>query len=210
MNNQQIFDFNIKEIKDLNSFYVNFSNSEAYNIVNDNSFNGNILLNGPKKSGKTHLGLIWAKLNNAILYKENFNEIVLSKNNIFIDDVFNNINEENVLHIVNHCKNENLKILITTDIDLFEYDFQLLDLESRLKTFHYTKIKNPDDEMSIIILTKLLSEKQFIIKNKDLFDFLIKRVNRSYESIYKLVNKMDKLSLEKKRQLTIPLIKEIL
>ena len=41
-------------------------------------------------------------------------------------------------------------------------------------------------------------------------DYLIKRVNRSYEEIYNLANKMDNLSLEKKRQLTIPLIKEIL
>ena len=53
-------------------------------------------------------------------------------------------------------------------------------------------------------------EKQFIIKNKDIFEFLLKRVNRTYEDIYNLVNKMDKLSLEKKRQLTIPLIRELI
>ena len=85
-----------------------------------------------------------------------------------------------------------------------------MDLKSRLKTFHYVKINNPNDEMSLIILTKLLTEKQFIIKNKEIFEFLIKRVNRSYEEIYNLAHKMDNLSLEKKRQLTIPLIKEIL
>ena len=61
-----------------------------------------------------------------------------------------------------------------------------------------------------IILTKLLLEKQFIIKNPEIFEFLVKRVERSYESIYNLVDKLDKLSLEKKRQLTIPLIKEII
>ena len=61
-----------------------------------------------------------------------------------------------------------------------------------------------------IILTKLLIEKQFIIKNPEIFEFLIKRIERSYQSIYDLVDKLDKLSLEKKRQLTIPLIKEII
>ena len=61
-----------------------------------------------------------------------------------------------------------------------------------------------------IILTKLLYEKQFIIKNPEIFEFLVKRIERSYQSIYSLVDKLDKLSLEKKRQLTIPLIKEIL
>ena len=61
-----------------------------------------------------------------------------------------------------------------------------------------------------IILTKLLIEKQFIIKNPEIFEFLVKRIERSYQSIYNLVDKLDKLSLEKKRQLTIPLIKEII
>ena len=57
---------------------------------------------------------------------------------------------------------------------------------------------------------KLLMEKQFIIKNKDIFEFLLKRVNRTYEDIYNLVNKMDKISLEKNRKLTIPLIRELI
>ena len=61
-----------------------------------------------------------------------------------------------------------------------------------------------------IILTKLLIEKQFIIKNPEIFEFLVNRIERSYQSIYNLVDKLDKLSLEKKRQLTIPLIKEII
>ena len=48
------------------------------------------------------------------------------------------------------------------------------------------------------------------IKNKDIFEFLLKRVNRTYEDIYNLVNKMDKISLEKNRKLTIPLIRELI
>ena len=54
------------------------------------------------------------------------------------------------------------------------------------------------------------NEKQFIIKNPEIFDFIVKRIERSYQSIYNLVNRLDNFSLQKKRQLTIPLIKEIL
>ena len=64
--------------------------------------------------------------------------------------------------------------------------------------------------MLITILTKLLIEKQFIINKNDIFEFILRRVNRSYQGIHDIVNKLDILSLEKKRQLTIPLIKEIL
>ena len=59
-------------------------------------------------------------------------------------------------------------------------------------------------------LTKLFIEKQFIINGEEIFEFIIRRTNRTYADIIYLVQKLDKLSLEKKRQLTIPLIKEIL
>ena len=61
-----------------------------------------------------------------------------------------------------------------------------------------------------MFMTKLFSEKQIIIKNKEIFDFIFRRVHRTYNDIYLFVQKIDQLSLEKKRQLTIPLIKEIL
>ena len=68
----------------------------------------------------------------------------------------------------------------------------------------------PDDELIVNLLIKLLSDKQIIIHNSEIFSFILKRINRTYENIYWLVEKIDKLSLEKKRELTIPLIKELL
>ena len=49
-----------------------------------------------------------------------------------------------------------------------------------------------------------------IINSNDVFEFILRRVERSYKAIYDIVNKLDVLSLEQKRQLTIPLVKEIL
>ena len=95
-------------------------------------------------------------------------------------------------------------------MDIFEYNFKFPDLFSRLRIFNYAYIKNPDDEILINVLTKLLTEKQFIIKNNDIFEFLLKRINRTYEDVYKIVDKMNSMSLEKKRQLTIPTIRELI
>ena len=52
--------------------------------------------------------------------------------------------------------------------------------------------------------------KQIIIKNPEILNFILRRVNRSYEKIFLLIEKIDRLSLEQKRQLTIPLIKELI
>ena len=64
--------------------------------------------------------------------------------------------------------------------------------------------------MLLKILTKLFVDKQFVINSNDIFPYILKRANRSYEEMIFIVEKLDSLSLEKKRQLTIPLIKEIL
>ena len=210
MTKQDFFNYNLKEIKDSTNFFVNFTNQDTFNTIIKNKSLKNIFLLAPDKSGKSHLINIWKKNNNAILYCHNLREIIDAKQNVAIDDLFKNIIEEDIFHIINHCKQENLKILITSNLSLNDYSFKLKDLKSRLKTFYHVSISNPDDEMIKIILTKLLLEKQFIIKNPEIFEFLVKRVERSYQSIYNLVDKLDKLSLEKKRQLTIPLIKEII
>ncbi len=210
MTTQIFFNYNLREIKDSSNFFVNKSNQETQNIITKNTSLKNIFLNAPNKSGKSHLVNIWKKNNNAILYKNNFREIIDVKQNVVVDDLYKNIIEEDIFHIINHCNQENLKIFITSNTSIDDHKFRLKDLKSRLKTFYYVSISNPDDEMIKIIFTKLLFEKQFIIKNPEIFEFLVNRIERSYQSIYDLVDKLDKLSLEKKRQLTIPLIKEII
>jgi chromosomal replication initiation ATPase DnaA len=97
-----------------------------------------------------------------------------------------------------------------SSIDINTYDFKFKDLYSRLREFFYLEIKEPDDEMCKMLMVKLFSDKQIIIKNKEIFDFIFKRLSRTYLDIYIFVEKLDRLSLEKKRQLTIPLIKEII
>ena len=97
-----------------------------------------------------------------------------------------------------------------SSININNYDFKFKDLYSRLREFFYLEIKKPDEEMCKMLMVKLFYDKQIIIKNKEIFDFIFKRLNRTYLDIYIFIEKLDRLSLEKKRQLTIPLIKEII
>ena len=207
---QKYFNYHFSEMKDRNNFFVNSTNQDAFNVVTDDLFDQNIFLIGPPKSGKSHLINIWKEKNKALIYNNNFSDIIKLNKNIIIDNILNKKSEEQVFHMINHCKSFNLKIIITSSVQLNNYDFNLRDLYSRLRSFYYVKINQPDDEMCKIIMTKLFYEKQIIIKNNEIFDFILNRVTRTYNDIYNLVEKIDSLSLEKKRQLTIPLIKEIL
>ncbi len=195
----------------IDDFFVSTSNKKAYSFILNNIIdNKKILLIGPNKSGKTHLGKIWQKNNNAISYENNFEIILNYKKNIFIDDFFKNINEEQIFHLINHCSINKLSILLTSNKEVFEHNFLLKDLVSRLKTFNLLRINLPDDDLIINLIIKLLHDKQIIIKNKEIFHYILKRIERSYEEIFLLIENIDKLSLEKKRELTIPLIKKLL
>ena len=201
------YKFNDNNDNELN-FFVNQTNFYAFNalINNDTKYS---FLYGPKKSGKSYLSKIWSKKNNAIEYKNNYEVVLNLHANILIDNLIF-YDQEKIFHIVNNCILNNSKILITSDIKINSIDFKFNDLSSRLKTFSNIEINQPNDEMLLAILTKLLIDKQFIINSNEIFEYILRRVDRSYHGIYEIVKKLDILSLEKKRQLTIPLIKEIL
>ena len=208
---QSYFNYNLKPGLAIDDFFVSTSNQKAFNfILNKKIDNKKILLIGPNKSGKTHLGKIWQKNNNAVSYENNFEIILNYKKNIFIDDFLKNINEEKIFHLINHCSINKLTILLTSKKEVFEHNFLLKDLVSRLKTFNLLRINLPDDDLIINLIIKLLHDKQIIIKNKEIFHYILKRIERSYEEIFLLIENIDKLSLEKKRELTIPLIKKLL
>ena len=208
---QSYFNYNLKPGLAIDDFFVSTSNKKAYSFVlNKKIDNKKILLIGPNKSGKTHLGKIWQKNNNAVSYENNFEIILNYKKNIFIDDFLKNINEEKIFHLINHCSINKLTILLTSNKEVFEHNFLLKDLVSRLKTFNLLRINLPDDDLIINLIIKLLHDKQIIIKNKEIFHYILKRIERSYEEIFLLIENIDKLSLEKKRELTIPLIKKLL
>ena len=210
MSNQKFFNYHFSEIKDYQNYFVNQTNQKAYDLTMLNELDQNIMLFGQEKSGKSHLASLWGEKNKAVIYNNNFSKIINAKRNVIVDDFLGIISEENLFHLINHCKLNGLKIYFTSSKNINTYNFKLKDLYSRLREFLYLEIESPDDEMCKMLMIKLFSDKQIIIKNKEIFDFIFKRLNRTYLDIYIFVEKLDRLSLENKRQLTIPLIKEII
>ena len=207
---QSYFNYNFEPNFSLDNYFVGQSNNSAFKHLIQHNFNNNLLLLGPKKSGKTHLAKMWKNKFNASLYTNNLDTILNQKKNVLIDDLFIGINEEDIFHIINHSSLYNLKILITSNLEINEYLFKLNDLSSRLKTFYNLRIDLPDDELLVNLMIKLLYDKQIIIKNPDILNYILKRVNRSYEKVFQLIDKIDKLLMQTNKQLTIPLIKELI
>ena len=110
MSYQKFFNYQFSSTKDNENYFVNQTNQNAYDITILEEFNQNILLFGPKKSGKSHLVTLWKEKNNAIIYSDNLNKIIETKQNVAVDDFLRNSSEENLFHLINHCKLHKLKM----------------------------------------------------------------------------------------------------
>ena len=126
MNNQKVFNYHFSSIKDYQNYFVNQTNQKAYDLTMLDELNQNIMLFGPKKSGKSHLASLWKNKNNAISYNNNFSKIIELKRNVIVDDFLGTSSEENLFHLINHCKLNNLKIYFTTSKNINIYNFKCL------------------------------------------------------------------------------------
>ena len=70
-------------------------------------------------------------------------------------------------------------------------------------------IKLPSDDLIGVILAKNFSDKQMVVEKKHI-DYIIKRIDRSYEKISQFVLTLDKYSLKKGSSFNLKLIKEVL
>ena len=67
----------------------------------------------------------------------------------------------------------------------------------------------PTDELIKVIISKNFSDKQVKIESK-LLEYIVKNIDRSYEAIFDLIDKIDDFSLSTGRSININLIKKAL
>jgi len=209
-----------KKALGIEDYIITDSNNFAFDLIvkilkGETNFG---LISGPPYSGKTHLSKILIK--NARNYKTLYfdrdyqnildrleaSDILILEN---IDKVKQDKSEQDLFHIINFTKENNKKLLMTSRKPISEIDLNLEDLKSRLNSILEAKIKEPDDQLMKLILIKILNDKQLKI-SPNVIDFLVSRLERSYESINLFIEKIDMFSLEKSKKITIPLISDLL
>ena len=166
---------------------------------------------GPKGSGKSHLGHAWSTEAGAIHLTPEMDITTLSEGaNLFIDDADSGKYDEDMLfHVYNWTKETSGSLLMTGQTAPNRWNVALKDLVSRLATVHVTSIGSPDEEALMMILSKLFSDRQLVV-DETIVNYLISRMERSFEMAIRVVAEMDHTGLAKKRRLTRVLAKEVL
>lgn len=197
------------EIIDPSGFIVSLSNMEAYNAIHntDKWHHNRLIILGEEGSGKSNLAEIWRKNIDAVsitnLEMDQYFDI---DSPILLEDIEYVKNEQKLFHLINHCMQNRVPLLMTARS---LPSFELKDLKSRINATHKVIIKNPDDELFSILITKYFTEHQLKVP-QEVMDFLMTRLDRSYSNITTFLRELDKVSLSQKRNITVPLVKEVL
>ncbi len=214
--NQILFDFKLNKSYLDQDYYLSSSNQDAYNFINSwpKWIKKSINLYGEKFSGKSHLASILERKTTFIkVFSEEFSDETIqnfkTKQALIIEDLDENFSENLLYTILNIIEQENKYLLITSLEPLNKFSFELPDLVSRIRNCLVIGIKNPDDNLIFALLIKYLSDRQINI-DKKLIEYIIKRIDRSYEKIFLFINKIDRLSLKKGKPINLTTIKEAL
>ena len=214
---QLVFKFPFKTKYYEQDFYVSSNNFPAYKLIESwPNWPGRWLnVFGASGSGKTHLSKILEKKINKIRLvdaKNINNKIVEELNHIeclIIDNYNNNISENLLYSILNQSKQLENYIVINSITSVRDFTYDLKDLQSRINSYIYIGIELPTDDLLQVIISKTFSDRQISL-NPKISEYIINKVERSYEKMFKFLRDIDELSLSTGKSININLIKKAL
>ena len=216
MNDQLILKFPTQQAYKKEDFYVSSSNQEAYDFINSwpKWIKRIINIFGPSGSGKSHLASMLKSKTSCLWIDSNeLNEKTFlkfkTKETLIIENLNEKISEKLLFPLWNIALQDNKYFLITSTKPLNSYKFKMNDLVSRVNSSLIIGISLPSDDLISVILAKNFSDKQIKVEKKHI-DYIIKRIDRSYEKISQFILTLDKYSLKKGSPFGLKMIKEVL
>ena len=117
--------------------------------------------------------------------------------------------EEAMFHLFNQARELQRGILLTASEPPARWPLSLPDLASRLRTAPAPVIGAPDDALLTALLVKMFADRQLEI-GTDVLDYVIPRIERSFAAARDFVIDADRLALENKRRISVPLARSVL
>ena len=198
------FSFLKKMISEIEVFFNNDENFLLLNIKED--LIRNYLFHASLNSYQTQPKIV--DLKEKIPSSEIFNNPM-----VFIKNLSNStLNKESEIFLFNgfnYCLNQNSKILFSSNNFIKNLDIKLADLESRLNTVLPVEIMNPADEEKMNLINFELQQRGLEINDKEM-KYIFTHHSRDLNSLLNLADKLDEISHQEKKSISINLIKKII
>ena len=212
---QEIFDFHQVERLSWSDFIESDENHDAILYLTKwPEWNSNgIIIYGESGTGKTHLAALWSQSANAIYVlkeslKHNPRDLFDTENNFVIDNFedFINSNYNWMFHFLNIAKEKNRFFLLLSRLHPSFWSIKLKDLRSRLLTVPAIGIGTYMDDLLLKVTQKIARDLEIIIPD-DAVKYILNTTERRMDSIANILKKLDRLSLQQKKRLSLSYVK---
>ena len=119
------------------------------------------------------------------------------------------LDEAALLHLHNALAEAGGHLLLTAGAAPARWDLRLPDLASRLRAAPAVAVTAPDDALMTAVLVKLFADRQLRV-GQGVVEFLVRRIERSFEAARDIVAAIDAGALAAHRNVTVPLAREVL
>jgi len=210
----------------MQGFYTSRENDHLVSLLKDGNFLDDLFIYGTKQSGKTFLlqamcnsyssmckSSLYIPLKKVMNYGVEIFESLESIDLICIDGIEQVISkiewEKEIFNLINKALISKSRLIITSSKNLKSLNFSLPDLESRIKKIQIYELY-PIDDKDIIDALKYISQIKSINLGDKEAKYLVTYSQRDISNLIQILESLDQLSMEMKRRITIPLIKEVI
>jgi DnaA family protein len=223
---QLTFPWNKVNKSSMQGFYTSRENDHLVSLLKDGNFLDDLFIYGTKQSGKTFLlqamcnsyssvckSSLYVPLKKVMNYGVEIFESLENIDLICIDGIEQVISkiewEKEIFNLINKALISNSRLIFTSSKDLKSLNFLLPDLESRIKKIQSYELY-PIDDKDIIDALKYISQFKSINLGDKEAKYLVTYSQRDISNLIQILESLDQLSMEMKRKITIPLIKEVI
>ena len=206
-----------------NEYYFDDANKALQNKMLEHE---DIVLYGIKKTGKTYLlqslcnyyadknkHSLFIPLAEVTSLETSIFDSIESMDIICIDDLdaIKGFPEWEIalFNLINNSLISGCRLVFGASQNPASINFSLSDLDSRIRKINSTEVFPINNENLHKAIKKISQFRSIRLGDKEL-NYLITYTERSIDSLINILNKLDDLSIEQKRKITIPLIKEII
>jgi DnaA family protein len=117
--------------------------------------------------------------------------------------------ETAIFNLINRSLSSKTRLVFTSSTNIDETNIELMDLDSRLRKIQSYELHSLADDDILFALKHIASLRSIELGNKEA-QYLLTYANRNISDLVQNLESLDQLSMEMKRRITIPLIKEVI
>ena len=123
--------------------------------------------------------------------------------------VGNKVWEIGLFNLINRSLNSENRLIFTSSKNIDVMNFELKDLDSRLRKIQSHELYALADDEILSALKHIANLRSIELGSKEA-QYLLTYANRNISDLVQILESLDQLSMEMKRKITIPLIKEVI